>query len=141
MHEGGGDRPQYWRLQCAPNSRHTQKAFPLISEYKHTFRNEGDKAHSIQSARLSIQSPYWVPPPPPRPALGSRGRHTRLRGRGWGTLRRWDRPKVKYGVRSPKFDWDPCAQLYSLPLAETPPAATPSRAFGLIYEGAIGHPR
>ncbi len=27
-------------------------------------------------------------------------------------------PKVKYGVRSPKFIWAPCAQLYSL--AETP---------------------
>ncbi len=52
----GGDRPQYWRLQCAPNSGHTQKAFPLISENKYTFRDEGEKEKSIQSARLSIQS-------------------------------------------------------------------------------------
>ncbi len=45
--------------------------------------------------------------------------------------------QVKYGVRSPKFIWAPCAQLYSL--AETP--AVPPPAFGLIYEGAIGKRR
>ncbi len=46
--------------------------------------------------------------------------------------------QVKYGVRSPKFIWAPCAQLYSL--AETPqPPPTP--AFGLIYEGASSPPR
>jgi hypothetical protein len=44
--------------------------------------------------------------------------------------------KVKYGVRSSKFIWAPCAQLYSL--AETPRHPP---AFGLIDEGAIGQPR
>ena len=44
--------------------------------------------------------------------------------------------RVNNGVRSPKFVWTPCAQLYSL--AETP---HPPPAFGLIYEGAIGQPR
>ncbi len=46
-------------------------------------------------------------------------------------------PQVKYGVRSPKFFWAPCAQLYSL--AETPHPPPP--AFVLIYEGAIGQQR
>ncbi len=43
--------------------------------------------------------------------------------------------QVKYGVRSPKFVWTPCAQLYSL--ADTPP----SPAVRLTYEGDIGQPR
>jgi hypothetical protein len=43
---------------------------------------------------------------------------------------------VKYGVRSPKLFWAPCVQLYSL--AETSQLPPPP-AFGLIYEGAIGH--
>jgi hypothetical protein len=43
----------------------------------------------------------------------------------------------KFGFRSPKFIWAPCAQLYSL--AETPQHPPP--AFGLICEGAIGQPR
>ncbi len=43
----------------------------------------------------------------------------------------WVGPKIKYGARSPKFIWTPCAQLYPFP----PPP------FGLIYEGAIGQPR
>jgi hypothetical protein len=30
-------------------------------------------------------------------------------------------PKVKYGVRSPKFIWAPCAQLYSLAETTHPP--------------------
>ncbi len=38
--------------------------------------------------------------------------------------------QVKYGVRSPKFIWAPCAQLYSLAEAPQPPPP----AFGLIYE-------
>ncbi len=42
--------------------------------------------------------------------------------------------QVKYGVRSPKFIWAPCAQLYSF--AETQQTPQPP-AFGLIYEGAI----
>jgi hypothetical protein len=33
------------------------------------------------------------------------------------------KPRVKYGVRSPKFIWAPCAQLYSL--AETPQPPLP----------------
>ena len=37
-------------------------------------------------------------------------------------------PQVKYGVRSPKTIWAPCAQLYSL--AET--LQPPPPAFGLI---------
>ncbi len=49
------------------------------------------------------------------------------------------RTMVKYGVRSPKFIWAPCAELYSL--AETPQPLPPSPAYGLIYEGAIGQPR
>ncbi len=40
-------------------------------------------------------------------------------------------PLVKYGVRSPKFIWAPCAQLYSS--TETPH----NPPFGLIYEGVI----
>jgi hypothetical protein len=45
--------------------------------------------------------------------------------------------KLWTGVRSPKFIWAPCVQLYSL--AETPQLPTsPSPAFGLIYEDAIG---
>ncbi len=39
----------------------------------------------------------------------------------------------KYGVRSPKFIWAPCAQLYSLAETTQPPPP-PS-----IYEGAIGY--
>jgi hypothetical protein len=46
---------------------------------------------------------------------------------------------VKYGVRSPKFIWAPCAQPYSL--AETPRNLPPPPAFGLIYEGAVDQPR
>jgi hypothetical protein len=39
---------------------------------------------------------------------------------------------IKYGVRSSKFIWAPCAQLYSL--AKTPqPPPPPSHTFGLIY--------
>ncbi len=43
-------------------------------------------------------------------------------------------PQVKYGVRSPKFVWAPCAQQYSL--AETPQPLPPPLppAFGLIQE-------
>ncbi len=37
-------------------------------------------------------------------------------------------PQIKYGVRSPKFIWAPCEQLYSL--AETPPS--PSRIWAHI---------
>jgi hypothetical protein len=51
----------------------------------------------------------------------------------WNLLLPW----VKYGVRSPKFIWAPCAQLCSLAEAPQPPPP----AFGLIYEGAIGQPR
>ncbi len=42
--------------------------------------------------------------------------------------------EVKYRVRSLKFIWAPCAQLYSLAVTPNPPPP----AFGLIYEGAIG---
>ncbi len=40
--------------------------------------------------------------------------------------------EIKYGVRSAKFTWASCVQLYSLAEIPQPPA------FGLIYEGAIG---
>jgi hypothetical protein len=50
---------------------------------------------------------------------------------------------VKYGVRSPKIIWAPCAQLYSL--ADTPqpppPPWTPPHLGSYKYEGAIGQPR
>ncbi len=42
--------------------------------------------------------------------------------------------QVKNGVRSLKFIWAPCAQLYSL--AETPQLPPPP-AFGLIYEALL----
>ncbi len=44
---------------------------------------------------------------------------------------------IGYGVRTPKFIWAPCVQLYSL--AETPQPPPP--AFGFIYEVTIGQPR
>ncbi len=45
---------------------------------------------------------------------------------------------LKYGVSSPKFIWASCdcALLYSLAATPKPPSP-----FGLIYEGAISHPR
>ncbi len=49
-------------------------------------------------------------------------------------------PQVKYEVRSPKFIWAPCAQLYTLAEIPNPPPPF-SPAFGLINEGAIGQPR
>jgi hypothetical protein len=52
----------------------------------------------------------------------------------FGSTQAWD----KHEVRSLKFIWASCAQLYSL--AETPQPPPPPPAFGLIYEGAIGHP-
>ncbi len=39
------------------------------------------------------------------------------------------KPRVKYGVRSPKFNWAPCTQLFSLAEASQLP---PPPAFGLI---------
>jgi hypothetical protein len=45
-------------------------------------------------------------------------------------------PEIKYEVRSPKFIWASCAQLYSL--AET--LQLPPPAVGLIDEVAIGQP-
>ncbi len=48
--------------------------------------------------------------------------------------------KVKYRVRSPKFIWAPCEQLYSLAETLQLPSLLPA-AFGLIYEGGIGQPR
>jgi hypothetical protein len=48
-------------------------------------------------------------------------------------------PWVKYGVRSPKYIWALCAQLFCYSLAEAP--HPPPLAYGLIYEGAIGQPR
>jgi hypothetical protein len=54
-------------------------------------------------------------------------------------LRRTD---ICIGVRSPKFIWAPCAQLYLYPFSETPhPPPPPPHEFGLIYEGAIDQPR
>ncbi len=47
------------------------------------------------------------------------------------------RTKVKYVVRSPKFIWAPCAQLYSL--AETLQPPTP--AFWAHLRGPIGQSR
>jgi hypothetical protein len=40
--------------------------------------------------------------------------------------------------RSPKFIWAP---VYSVLIGETLHSPTPSRAVGLMYEGAIGQPR
>jgi hypothetical protein len=31
-------------------------------------------------------------------------------------------PKVKYGIKSPKFIWAPCAQLYSMLIPSNPPS-------------------
>ncbi len=51
-------------------------------------------------------------------------------------------PQVKYGVKSPKFIWAPCALLYSLAdTPQTPPLPRHPPAFGLKNEGAIGQPR
>ncbi len=54
MHKGGGGgvRSQYWRLQCAPISRHTQKTFPLISENKYTFRDGGESTEYTECQAL-----------------------------------------------------------------------------------------
>jgi hypothetical protein len=56
------------------------------------------------------------------------------------SAQRWV-PKLKYGVRSPNFNWALCAQLYSLTETPKPPPPHPPPAFGLIYEGGIGQPR
>ncbi len=45
--------------------------------------------------------------------------------------------QVKCGVRSPKFIWAPCKQLYSLAEISQPPEGTDPPAFGLKHEGAM----
>jgi hypothetical protein len=62
-------------------------------QYTHRSVSEKDQSgrivpQSIQSARLSAQSPELGPlPPHPQasvaPPFGTKGGHTRLRGRGW----------------------------------------------------------
>ncbi len=67
----------------------------------------GEGTQSVQSARLSFQSSELGPRPLSRkgvlllPPLGTRGRHTRLRGKGWGTqIRRRDTLWYMYTILS-----------------------------------------
>jgi hypothetical protein len=89
-------------------------------------------AQSLQSTPVP-SSELGPPHPHPQasvanPPLGSRGETHSLAWEGGKQFRRSDRPKVKYGVRYPKFIWAP---VYSCNHWMRPPLGSN------MYEGAI----
>ncbi len=85
----------------------------VVGPFRDTIRLWGSQSmpvpHKVYRVPDFLSScPNWVPPPPyplesvaPSPPVDPRGRHTRLRGRGWGTqFRRWDRHSGTLSCRS-----------------------------------------